>query len=147
MTDKEIIKALECCADLFDCISCPCKDFCGDLGKLQQNALDLINRQQAEIERLTADNEQYEKINLLIANQRNYRDKEIECLENAVEMLNCELDMAKDCIPEQRAEAIKEFAERLKKEKHSVCAGHGMSECVVSEFNIDNLVKEMVGEK
>ena len=53
MTDKEIIKALECCADLFDCTDCPCKEFCGDLGKLQQNALDLINRQQAEIERLT----------------------------------------------------------------------------------------------
>ena len=51
-TDKEIIKALECCADLFDCISCPCKDFCGDLGKLQQNALDLINRQQARIKEL-----------------------------------------------------------------------------------------------
>ncbi len=45
-----------------------------------------------------------------------------------------------------KAEAIKEFAERLKKEKYSVCAGHGMSECVVSVYDINNLVKEMVGK-
>ena len=109
MTDKEIIKALECCKRDFsmrNCLDCPynkeksanCVSF------MIEDALDLINRQQAEIEKLTADNEQYEKINLLLANQRNYRDKEIECLENAVEMLNCELDMAKDCIPEHGGE-------------------------------------------
>ena len=135
-------------------------------------ALDLINRQQAEIEKLTADNEQYEKINLLLANQRNYRDKEIECLENAVEMLNCELDMAKDCIPEQRAEAGKKVFEATINKILSI-KGHyvnidgefvevesselldelenlfGIELCEYNEDyedNINNLVKEMVGE-
>jgi hypothetical protein len=44
-----------------------------------------------------------------------------------------------------RNKAIKEFADRLKKEKYSVCAGHGMSECVVYVYDINTLVKEMVG--
>ncbi len=53
MTDKEIIKALETCI-LGDCQGC----FYGDTNQrgctddLMKNALDLINRQQAEIERL-----------------------------------------------------------------------------------------------
>ncbi|MGN0114846.1 MAG: hypothetical protein ACI396_05925 [Acutalibacteraceae bacterium] len=53
MTDNEIIKALECCV-LGDCDLCNCK--CGSTGDcrdaLNKKTLDLINRQQAEIERL-----------------------------------------------------------------------------------------------
>ena len=54
MTDNEIIKALECCTGDFDgCASCPLYDHCCDRGyKLIYYALDLINRQKAEIERL-----------------------------------------------------------------------------------------------
>jgi hypothetical protein len=56
MTDNEIIKALECCVKtefISDCAKCEmfaidCKDI------LIENALDLINRQKAEIERLQA---------------------------------------------------------------------------------------------
>ena len=61
MTDNEIIKALECCSDEMGCKKgCPCFDpkskssHCtavGDNG-LEKLALDLINRQKAEIERL-----------------------------------------------------------------------------------------------
>lgn len=107
-----------------------------------------VVEQQAEIERLKADNEQYEKITLLIANQRNYRDKEIEYLENAVEMLNCELDMAKDCIPEQRAEAIKECIEKLKDLSYESDL-YDRNERWVRAVTIDELdeaYKEMVGE-
>lgn len=50
-TDEEIIRALECCANgecdeciYYDCS--PCKEY------LNNAALDLINRQKAEIERL-----------------------------------------------------------------------------------------------
>ena len=57
MTDKEIIKALECCGDeeeLHWCTECPYydkeNDFCQE--DLHRDALDLISRQQAEIERL-----------------------------------------------------------------------------------------------
>ena len=52
MTDNEIIKALECCVNLLPCEECHLgRDFnCRD--NLLENALSLINRQKAEIERL-----------------------------------------------------------------------------------------------
>ncbi|MBQ8331109.1 MAG: hypothetical protein IJX94_01250 [Clostridia bacterium] len=55
MTYDQIIKALHCCSEYEECCRCPCKNECGDLGVLTGNALDLITRQKAEIERLTAE--------------------------------------------------------------------------------------------
>lgn len=54
LSDNEIIKALKCCTgDLEGCASCPLYDPPCDMGhKLNYYALDLINRQKAEIERL-----------------------------------------------------------------------------------------------
>ena len=57
MTDNEIIKALECCSDIPEksCKDndCPFIAECGaDLHILEKSALDLINRQKAEIESL-----------------------------------------------------------------------------------------------
>ncbi len=56
MTDNEIIKALECClADKMMCEQCPIQDECisHPLDAISAKyALDLINRQKAEIERL-----------------------------------------------------------------------------------------------
>ncbi len=60
MTDAEIIKALECCAkavNTFVCNESKCPLFgtnCIDI--LSKNALDLINRQKAEIGRLKENN-------------------------------------------------------------------------------------------
>lgn len=58
MTDNEIIKALECCSfdDVKKCDDCPyyekeTKTYC--VNDLIKDTLDLINRQKAEIERLT----------------------------------------------------------------------------------------------
>lgn len=109
MTDKEIIKALECCSNqkyISDCEKCKyfafdCKD------TLIEQALDLINRQQAEIERLKGwqDLLKAEKHSLI------------------------------------KAEAVKEFAERLKAVSHPYADTQ-----MVFELQIDNLVKEMVGE-
>jgi hypothetical protein len=54
MTDNEIIKAVICCT-AFDCGNCPLKDI-PDIEecerKCKEDALGLINRQKAEIERL-----------------------------------------------------------------------------------------------
>ena len=65
MTDNEVIKALECCGFEYGnrCSICPKydggNDFCQE--ELHRYALDLINRQKAEIERLEkALEEQYE---------------------------------------------------------------------------------------
>ena len=55
MNDCEIVKALECCLLCSDCAGCPFvgksygKDYCFD--KMVRVAIDLINRQKAEIEK------------------------------------------------------------------------------------------------
>ena len=56
MTDNEIIKALELCAtlDSNNCKKCPCREICNENdGTLTKSVLDLINRQKAELEKLT----------------------------------------------------------------------------------------------
>ena len=59
MQDNEIIKALECCTIKHDCENCPLEDtpmqniYDCCLHKIRVASLDLINRQQAEIERWT----------------------------------------------------------------------------------------------
>lgn len=55
-TDDEIIKALECCGALQTCEGCPFyvrNIECAELAP--RNTLDLINRQNAEIKKLTAE--------------------------------------------------------------------------------------------
>ena len=74
------------------------------------NALDLIKRQQEEIERLTK-----------------------ETMNMAVTIEACQ------------SEAIKEFAERLKREIH-IRPTHSKEQNEYVCFLINNLVKEMVGE-
>ena len=71
MTDKEIIKALECCRKktVFEkCpIDCPMYKFDGDCFDLMQtDIIDLINRQQAEIERLQKENTELDGANILL---------------------------------------------------------------------------------
>ena len=54
MTDNEIIKALENCMNGGACVNCPYQGQC-ETGILAEVAVDLIKRQQAEIERLKKD--------------------------------------------------------------------------------------------
>ena len=58
MTDNKIIKALECCGNIVDstCKGCVYHETynASCVVRLMRDALDLINRQQAEIERLEA---------------------------------------------------------------------------------------------
>ena len=108
MTDNEIVKALEYCFDNtnVDCGKCvynECDGNCVD--GMIKDALDIINRQKAEIERL---NKEVDRLSQLVL----YHDGDV-------------------------ADAIKEFADRLKKLE----GRRG-----VPVASIDNLVKEMVGE-
>ena len=117
-TDEQIKKALECCkrGELNDCEDCPCFEDGGAsttecIGNLLSNALDLINRQEAEIERLKKNNK-----------------------------------TIMQTIADIHTEAIKEFAERL-----GETVTYYEDECnafvpFVDCRDIDNLVKEMVGE-
>ena len=85
MTDNEIIKALECCS-INDCRNClyDKAKVCGQ--ELSKDALDLINRQKAEIERL----QEVKEINL-------------NAIKNDLPWYVIHI----------KAEAIKEFAERF----------------------------------
>jgi predicted nuclease with TOPRIM domain len=134
MTDKEIIKALECHkdTDIATCNVCPYDgvSMCGY--KLCNDALDLINRQQAEKEALIAGQETMSKY---IEEQQ----AEIERLQTE----NNQFDDIGKMYSEIKSEAIKEFTERLKKAKQYSIERH---ENIVPVAVIDWLVKEMVGD-
>ena len=97
MTDNEIIKALECCTG-YNCENCKALKYYDYMHPeaLARASLDLINRQNAKIERL-------EKIR---AKQANIIGEERG---QKYELLN------KIC--KAKSEAIKEFTERLKAKK------------------------------
>lgn len=134
MTDADIIKALECCSyGITDkCQECPLSNHgatCMD--NLERKALDLINRQQAKIEELEA---KHWGECMQIAH---YDDESKQFA-----------DIGKLC-SEIRAGAVREFAEKLKKQAFvcDVSFGYGkqcFSEAVVVN-EIDNLVIEMTG--
>ncbi len=121
-TDKEIIKALECCDDFEWCGHCSLQGVTDCRTVLTENALDLINRQQAEIEQWKAEANKYQ----------NWWCQEI------------------DIVQTSNSEAIKEFAERLKENTIDVDVSYGYGREhyteAVAVIEIDNLVKEMIGE-
>ena len=120
MTDNEIIKALKHWINLFDGKATDLSLLC--------TALDLINRQKAEIEELEAEiDRQYEQAKADILG--NMSDGGTSC---------------HWCIDQHRTEAIKDFAERLKKK--AIRLNLELSIQAVFLEDIDNLVKEMVGD-
>ena len=124
MTDNEIIKALGLCCEEDKCPECPYDFACYDdkyKNILAKDALDLINRLKAEIERLTEEdsNSRWKLLYKLAL-----REKEV-----AYEGCRNRMKTAK-------SEAIKEFAERVKNE----CEGGWLE---IEESVFDNLVKEM----
>lgn len=66
MTDKEIMKALECCGNIVDssCKECAFHETynASCVVKLMQNTLNLINRKDAEIDILKAEIERYKGV-------------------------------------------------------------------------------------
>ena len=143
MTDNEIIKALEICA-AGSCTGCPANlNSANCLEKLTQNALDLINRQKADVETLE-NNLKFVRGTLTRALDEN------EQLKKRLDS-HCNNCRMRDRKERDRAEAIKEFTERLKEK--SMCMveydedGWGCPTRVVKTSDIDNLVKEMVGEQ
>ena len=121
MTDNEIIKALECCVSSTSseaCEGCPFNEMevCdSDHYALEKYTLSIINRQKAEIERLTKEKEEQD-----------------QAIINALHRME-----------EIRSEAVKEFAERANEklsyylEKCGDFAPYGMADIIV------NIVKEM----
>lgn len=117
MTDKDIIKALECCKTWDDCKGCPyCVNglyTCGE--HFDEDVLDLINRQKAEIERLEDLNKCYYTSCQQIAKSNH----------------------------EIKAEAVKEFADKFK--KTAVCGKTSVFRFPYYQISMeafDNLVKK-----
>ena len=128
MTDKDIIKALECCGIKTDCKGCyfdthESEDICAR--EIVKNAFDLLNRQKEEIEFLRK---------TIGKNSKKALDVTLEEIEKS------------------RVEAITEFAERLKQTitneintyYNSNGGGYYLAEDTIED--IDNLVKEMTGK-
>ena len=126
MTDNEIKKALECCQGNADCANCPYYENnhhqCGD--NFNKDVLDLINRQQAEINRL---------------------HKEVEYWEAETKEARADIDQAV-------AEAIKEFAERVckdlsqcQREYRNVLNSDGACAMIIAKKVVNTIKKEMVG--
>ena len=174
MTDTEIIKALECCAKPVGegCRECPLyKEDCVSVN-MEELALDLINRQKAEIEELKVTTG-------LMGNRKFYNKfvKEVFQKENGSDLIYPDFDEIYKRYFEQQAEieklrefcdiystegerAIKEFAKRIKKEASICCKGlfeynpmipyPGKGEITteyhITEDKLDAILKEMVGE-
>lgn len=121
MTDKDIIKALEC--HKFDnCNDCPyCGYYCA--AKVMADALDLINRLQAENERLNSCVKSEDEVRAIMKAQMEPMVKEIT---------NEQIDIA---VKLARVDATLEFANKL------------LNEIDDYHYVINRIVKEMAGEE
>ncbi|MBE6890003.1 MAG: hypothetical protein E7485_08325 [Ruminococcaceae bacterium] len=130
MTDNEIIKALECCSTAQNCTPCKYepseyeKGTVGCCNELMKNALDLIKRHQAEIEKLS-------------------KPQGVTFLANGIEIHAKDSDEYYKFKRLVKADAITEFAERLKID--AVEVRYCTFSAVVRVADINTLVKEMVG--
>ena len=119
-TDEDIVKALECCdgtySDYCRRKNCPyeTEGFCTE--ELQDDTIALINRQKAEIERLTEDNRRMKKYY--------YTHDYHEC----------------------HNEAIKEFAERLKETMTTQTTDNINEPCVNIIYYADETIDEIAKE-
>ena len=131
-TDDDVIKALECCvADgCPDCDECPFNKCCCDgTNKMLNNALSLINRQKAEIERLIAC---IDSASAFLEEQHKRRTQEHKVQMEMLDQIKEQIPLA---LARAKAEAIKEFAERLKPKLS-----------YYDEYIVDTLVREMTEE-
>ena len=131
MNDNDVIKALEWCKDQGYCPECPyytCEASC----TIEYDALDLINRQQAEIERLNS-----------LATAKDIIIKDIQKrYDTCFEEKSAIVQGMVYTINKAKSEARKEFAERLKS-KGMETFDHSI---VIYDSDIDNLLEEMEKE-
>ena len=165
MTEKEIIRGLECCNNnsVCVCLGCPLnyRHNNGCISYLTANALDLINRQKAEIEELTDKHwnecmqiaeyddscRQYKRS--LIKYQKKEKERIIR---NANSMVNEHDRILKylrtssvTFVPETDSkEAVKKFAEALKAELKNLSKVHlfGSTFALVGENFVDDFVEK-----
>ena len=143
MKPDEIKIALGRCCSASGCLGC--LYYCGDCScqdNLGKDALDYINKLEAEVESITekfdCQQQVYADLSKIIKTQKT----EIDGLKSR-NINNCRHWQKK--YSSLRTKAIKEFSERLKEKAENATTWVEI-EPVVTVKNIDNLVKEMVGE-
>ena len=148
MTDNEIIKALECCNKSDNgkgCFECPYRQYCPDcLRRRNEDTIDLINRQKAEIERLQGLLSEWKKEAYKLADSKDEHFKICdEYAEKAKQRYSEMFDEAKGKI---KVEAVKEFDELLKED----CLAYPLEKddltMLVDVKSYNNLLKEMAGD-
>lgn len=138
LTDEDVVEGLERCISTTTaeaCEGCPFnkQNLCNkDQWALEKYALDLIKRQQVENEKLQKNQDDIDNFARDICKERLLKGKAI-----------ANFDDLQEYIRKEKSKAVKEFAEKLK-EKYCDIVLYGK---IVTVNTIDNLLKEMVGEK
>jgi hypothetical protein len=138
LKDEEIIKALECCENIKDST---CKHCCfyrdsHCVANMAKNALALINRQKAEIEK-------NENIIRLADKTIETQNAEIErLLQKMQQAYGIQVEVSEKVEKEIKSEAIKEFWGKLKETRQWEV---DIPEYVFTASG-DNLLKEMAGD-
>lgn len=180
--EKEIIKAFEVCRGKDLCNECAYAEDIDCLRRREKDAIDLMKRQRAEIDDLTRDTIPKLRASLARANKYGIEaDKENKRLNAEIERLHnillsftneihfwsnkygydtTELSLipilneAESVREAIKAEAVKEFAERLHKgiddfrdKREMVMLPYTESALLIIERKIDLIAKEMVGEQ
>ena len=107
------------------------------------DVFNLINRQKAEIERLQ------KEVNLVSIQFQDVQERaeeyrlKIENLQNVIS--NQQIEISAKIEKQIKAEAYKEFAERLKRSTVTAVIGNKIY-AVATSKGVDNILKEMVGE-
>ncbi len=152
LTDKEIIETTQKCLNS-DCDGCDFRKFEYCRLELLKKLFCVAKQQQAEIEILKAHEEKEHQYCKNICEPKH--KQEIENLNKIRSRLfyteNGELLKIPDELIEKikkasSAEAIKEFAERLKEKADYYENGQGWEGDIYYADDVDNLVKEMVGD-
>ena len=140
-TDEEVIRALGCCNDNISkgCDDCPFDGVgyeydCSCVDKLNEATIDLINRQRAEIESLSQNNISTKYPNCVLCSKGVIFTKSLEDYDKLIGDIS--------------ADAVKEFAERLKQNLDISVCGYSSEEVTYTvELTIDNLVKEFTEDE
>jgi hypothetical protein len=153
MSNEEITKALGLCFNINDnaglnCGECPYKERTECSLNLYSDTINLINRQQARNKQLRDDLQKHMDAEKFLAKLTDEQQAEIERLtdrnkrlgEGVGWLLNNE-----NGIELIRAEAIKEFAEELKKYSVEIVLGEKYKYKVVRHQGIDSIAERMVG--
>ena len=156
MTDEQVIKALEQCGNIIvsSCKDCPLheKYNANCVRELTKESLDLINRQQAEIDDLKAEIEKrckawsediYDKIKVIHEQNEQLDDLRLE--KYGIEVINKAVPTTKAVKRYIELKAYKEFADLFKQEMRN-CANaefDGIKYYLIGEEFINRRVKEL----